>query len=454
VWRTAVFAVIGCAAEPAPVAPSPPDAAKVLADMVQTYAQAKSYVDRGAVVTVFSGASSHTDRKTFQTAFVRGDKFRFEYRGEFPPNTMVVWNDGTHTYTSWSIQPGTIEEEDLAHALGAAAGVSTGLSTTIPAFLMPELRHNWLALLANPQLDADETIDGHACWRVRAQSHRGDPYTLWIDRKSHLLRRYTTSHHFASGPHGAFDAATTTTYEPTANAPVSAALLAPPDLSATATRATPHPAWIGVWPDRDQARVSQLVRGGPADRAGLRIGDVIVSIDGQAIANGTDIVVHTRALAPGKPAKFVVRRAGVENTIDVTPEPRPEQLANTIVDKPAPAIASVKLDGHVVVLEFWATWCGPCEITAPQLEALHRKYPELRVIGVSDEAAVDVTKYVADHKLTYQIALDPDDTAARDYLVQALPTLVVIDKGGIVRIAEVGVPDFAELEQKIVQLMK
>src|SRR5205823_14976494 len=101
-----------------------------------------------------------------------------------------------------------------------------------------------------------------------------------------------------------------------------------------------------------------------------------------------------------------------------------------------------------------ATWCGPCRQTLPKLDALHAKYPELRVIGISTEDEADLRPFVAQHKLTYTIARDADGIAWTHFLVEAIPTLVVIDKAGIVRDVEVGVGDFDALEAKLVELMQ
>jgi thiol-disulfide isomerase/thioredoxin len=225
-----------------------------------------------------------------------------------------------------------------------------------------------------------------------------------------------------------------------------------------------QPAWIGIWPDPQSTRVLQVVPGGPASRAGIQLGDEIASVDGRAVTNGHEIVELVRALPPGKAVQFVLHRAGKELALAVTPDERPTVMAATLADKPAPAFAlaapaggaPVKLAdqaGHVVVLEFWATWCGPCSMTSPHLDDWHRKYADLRVIGITDEDSQLVQQYVTDHGFGYQIAIDPDDHTNRDYLVQGLPTIVVIDKAGIVRYVHIGVPDFDEVEGQLKRLL-
>jgi thiol-disulfide isomerase/thioredoxin len=218
------------------------------------------------------------------------------------------------------------------------------------------------------------------------------------------------------------------------------------------------PSWLGIGPDPKSTRVIQVVHGAPGDRAGVKVGDEIVSIGGRGVTDGKDIVQRARALPAGKPVAIVVRRGGQELTLSVVPEARPDHPEQSLIGKPAPPFKfslpqPITLSGHVVLLEFWATWCGPCEITAPRLDEWHHRFPELRIVGVSDEESTQVAQYVNEHKLAYPMAFDPGNATAAAYMVQALPTLVLIDKSGIVREVHVGVPDLDALEARLQQLM-
>lgn len=98
-----------------------------------------------------------------------------------------------------------------------------------------------------------------------------------------------------------------------------------------------------------------------------------------------------------------------------------------------------RLRGRVVVLDFWATWCGPCAFVMPQLDALQREHDAqgLTVVGLSDEAPDVVRRHLSARPVGFTIASGAGDTLQR-YAVRGIPTMIVIDRVGKVRLVETG----------------
>ena len=96
--------------------------------------------------------------------------------------------------------------------------------------------------------------------------------------------------------------------------------------------------------------------------------------------------------------------------------------------------------GQPVLLNFWATWCGPCEVEMPALQAAYNEHQAdgLVVLAVAvDDSADDVRRFFDRHGLTFHPLLD-DGTTARQYQVFGLPTSFFIDADGQISVTHVG----------------
>ena len=120
--------------------------------------------------------------------------------------------------------------------------------------------------------------------------------------------------------------------------------------------------------------------------------------------------------------------------------PMPDYRAQWL-DGSAFDLASQK--GNVVLLNLWATWCGPCRFEIPELDKLHRTYVSrgFKVIGISVDqgGAKDVKPFVEDQKISYPIALDPEGKLADILHTGNIPTSVLIDRAGKVVWKHVGI---------------
>jgi len=90
------------------------------------------------------------------------------------------------------------------------------------------------------------------------------------------------------------------------------------------------------------------------------------------------------------------------------------------------------LAGKVVLVNFWATWCPPCRKELPDLEALYQRFASrgFVILAVSDEDAGKVRPFVAEHKLTYPVLLDPGRRVNELFQVEGIPKSFVYDRSG------------------------
>ena len=181
-----------------PVVGETPSADRILDNMRQVYAECESYADEGEVSLVFkSEQRERVDRRPFKTWFIRPENFRFEFRNQHPSNgrgpshRYVVWADGEHIRSYWTVNKQLQEFESVELALGGPTGVSGGSATMIPALLMREM--NWgglLRRLSDTKLLGTERVGDALCYKVEGRYLADrDPLTLWIDADSFFVRR-------------------------------------------------------------------------------------------------------------------------------------------------------------------------------------------------------------------------------------------------------------------------
>ncbi len=95
-----------------------------------------------------------------------------------------------------------------------------------------------------------------------------------------------------------------------------------------------------------------------------------------------------------------------------------------------------EMTGNVVLINFWASWCGPCREEMPLLNALHKKYEPLgfTVLGVNVEEDMEGAMNFLGHvPVDFPILLDNTNKVSKQYKVVAMPTTVVVDRDGNMR---------------------
>jgi thiol-disulfide isomerase/thioredoxin len=220
------------------------------------------------------------------------------------------------------------------------------------------------------------------------------------------------------------------------------------------------PGWLGVEVGSAPAGqagvlVQSIMHQSPAERAGLRAGDQILRIGAEDVTSARDVVRVVSSHRGGDRVGLALVRDGSERLIPVVLAERPdpdEMLKLELGGDIAPAwhpLATVRgsvpatlaeLRGRVVVMEFWASWCVPCRMTAPRLSAWQDRYGAqgLTVIGITMDAPEVALQASVEMGIDYAVLSDPDGETTRTYKAFALPTLFVIDRAGKIRVAMVG----------------
>ncbi|PZD79233.1 TlpA disulfide reductase family protein [Mesonia sp. K7] len=114
--------------------------------------------------------------------------------------------------------------------------------------------------------------------------------------------------------------------------------------------------------------------------------------------------------------------------------------AKSIINQPAPELVVEKwlteepnTEGKFVLIDFWATWCGPCKKAIPEMNAYQEEFKDnLVVIGISDEPEFKV-KRLHRPKINYYSAIDTKEVMKNYLQVRGIPHVIIIDPNGIVR---------------------
>jgi len=129
----------------------------------------------------------------------------------------------------------------------------------------------------------------------------------------------------------------------------------------------------------------------------------------------------------------------------------------TLNDAAGKSVQLSGFKGKVVLLNFWATWCGGCRIEIPWLIEFQQTYGDrgLVVLGVSlDAEGWQVVKpFISDKKITYRVMIGTDEMAARYGADQSLPVSLLIDKSGRIAATHVGLPGKNEYRAEIESLL-
>jgi peroxiredoxin len=129
----------------------------------------------------------------------------------------------------------------------------------------------------------------------------------------------------------------------------------------------------------------------------------------------------------------------------------------TLADASGAKVALADYKGKVVLLNFWATWCGPCKVEIPWFVEFNKKYKDrgMAVVGVSldDDGWKSVKPYLAEKKIDYMVVVGNDAVSKSYGDVDSLPTTFLIDQDGRIAFTHTGLVSKDTYEKEIQSLL-
>lgn len=246
--------------------------------------------------------------------------------------------------------------------------------------------------------------------------------------------------------------------------------------SETKRSAYQGPPWVGFVADRDARdvlRVASVLKESPASRAGLKPGDVITSIQETPIKSVRDLKLLLREHESGDSLSLSYSRGEHAHTTTLILMPTPTQkelVTSQLMGEPAPdfsfspittkAKASPKTSklsnskGKVTILEFWATWCKPCEPFKKELSKIAKKHgDDVHIIAMSTESVETLQAAITEEAMPYLVASDASEKIHDAYFVRGIPLVIILDAEHRVRKVITGEDDAALVSKSLKGLL-
>lgn len=231
--------------------------------------------------------------------------------------------------------------------------------------------------------------------------------------------------------------------------------------------------WVGLALDKAPGgvTVTRVLPTSPAERAGLRAGDVIQSVEGATVASAAAFLQITDKARVGQTLRVGVLRAGKALSLRVQVAARPELAALVrlfLLGTPAPdfelplvnearSLRLSSLRGKVVILYFWASWCDSCKLNMPRLAGLLRTLGKrgLSIFSMGQDKQADtLRKTTAELGLPFPVGHNARNRVGLLYKSKNVPTLIVVDRQGVIREYLQGSSfSFSALEAKLRKLL-
>lgn len=201
--------------------------------------------------------------------------------------------------------------------------------------------------------------------------------------------------------------------------------------------------------------------------AGMVAGDQIVGVQGQALTDMSQIQSAIAGHKAGQKIKIEIAREGQKKVLTVALTERPDDISSLTGSAIGSKIAKFgenfykngekrKVKPKATLLDFWATWCGPCRKTLPVLANIYNKYSSkgVEVIGISSEGLSELNAFYAkQHASPYPLYRDASQDLWRRYGIRAVPTLMLLDQDGYIKRVWSGAPTEYMIEQILKEVL-
>lgn len=211
--------------------------------------------------------------------------------------------------------------------------------------------------------------------------------------------------------------------------------------------------WMGVNIDKGikGVIVKGVISGTPSDKVGIKSGDEILSVDSTKVTSPSELISYIQSKGVGTEVKVNFLRENKSKSLSLKLEAKPDQtelIKKQLLGKKLPELKLETLDGkiftnkdlknQITIIEFWATWCGPCRATHETLSKFSKENPKINVLAISSEEMNLIKKYSEKDKKKFTILRDADNGLHSYFSVYSIPTTILINKEGIVKEVALG----------------
>jgi thiol-disulfide isomerase/thioredoxin len=200
---------------------------------------------------------------------------------------------------------------------------------------------------------------------------------------------------------------------------------------------------------------------------GVTSGDLLVGVNGKPLTDMSQIQSAISSHKAGQKIKLEILRDGKKRTVNAALTERPDDISSLMGSAIGSKIAEFgknfykngekrKAKPKATLLDFWATWCGPCRKTLPVLANIYKKYGDkgLEIIGISNEGLNELNAFYSQvHASPYPLYRDATQDLWRRYGIRAVPTLMLLDKDGYIKQVWSGAPTEYMIEHLLKDVM-